>query len=46
MSNPNQPTNPSIRMGDELTPEEIERSHDEKMIDEAQDYLEWHGEDD
>ena len=44
MSNPNQPTN-LIRMGDELTPEEIEQIHDEKMIDEAQDYLQWHGED-
>lgn len=40
MSNPNQPTN-SIRMGDELTPEEIERIRDEKMMDEAADYAEW-----
>lgn len=45
MSNTNHPTNPSIRMGDEFTPEEIEQIRDEKMQDEAQDYLEWHGED-
>lgn len=40
MSNPNQP-NPAIRMGDELTPEEIEQIRDEKMQDEAMDYAEW-----
>ncbi len=39
MSNP-KPNN-SIRMGDELTPEEIEQIRDEKMQDEAMDYAEW-----
>jgi hypothetical protein len=39
MSNPTKPN--SIRMGDELTPEEIEEIRNEKMQDEAMDAAEW-----
>jgi hypothetical protein len=39
MTNPTKPS--TVRMGDELTPEEIEQIRDEKMIDEAMDAAEW-----